>query len=69
MASNKEVVERSHFTDWKSARDILRKLREGRKRDSKTVVELGKVLVQSYSRKLGSEGLNNLTKICIILVL
>ena len=59
MASNKEVAERLNFTDWKNARDVLRKLREGRKRDSKTVVELGKVLVQNYSRKLGSEGLNN----------
>lgn len=48
--------ERLTFTDWKNARDILRKLREGRKRDSMTVVELGEVLLRKHSRKLGSEG-------------
>jgi len=44
------------FSDWKSARDTLRKWREEKKRKSADVLNLGSVLLADHSGKLGDEG-------------
>lgn len=43
------------FTDWRSARDNLRKWREEKKRRSFDVLHLGSVLLSDHGRKLGDE--------------
>lgn len=45
------------FTDWRSARDNLRKWREEKKRRSFDVLYLGSVLVAEHGRKLGDESM------------
>ena len=58
MASIEEVhvSDDAEFTDWKTARDTLRDIRETERRDSRVVVALGKILIDKYSNKLGDEG-------------
>lgn len=51
------VTDTTRFTDWKTARDALRDIRETGKRESKTVVSLGSALLENYSGKLGDEGI------------
>lgn len=57
MASIEEVhvTDDAEFTDWKTARDTLRDIRETERRDSRVVVALGKILIDKYSNKLGDE--------------
>ena len=45
------------FTDWRSARDNLRKWREEKKRRSFDVLHLGSVLLADHGRKLGDESI------------
>ena len=45
------------FTDWRSARDNLRKWREEKKRRSFDVLHLGSVLLAEHGRKLGDESM------------
>ena len=58
MASFEEVGEGliPKFTDWMSARDALRDIREEGSRESHKVAVLGKQLVEKYASKLGDEG-------------
>ena len=57
MAAEELVVEeRNTFTDWKTARDILRDLRDNGARESEKVVFLGTELLDNYASKLGDEG-------------
>ena len=44
-------------SDWKEARDSLRRLREEGGRESSKVVALGVELVKRYGNKLGDEGI------------
>ena len=59
MASFEEVGEGlvPKFTDWMSARDALRDIREEGSRESHKVAVLGKQLVEKYASKLGDEGI------------
>ena len=57
MAAEELVVEeRNTFRDWKTARDILRDLRDNGARESEKVVFLGTELLDNYGSKLGDEG-------------
>ena len=59
MTSFEEVGEGlvPKFTDWMSARDTLRDIREEGLRESHKVAVLGKQLVEKYASKLGDEGI------------
>jgi len=54
------------FSDWKSARDTLRKWREERKRKSADVLNLGSVLLADHGRKLGDESKFNFSNINLL---
>lgn len=57
MATEELVVEEKNtFTDWKTARNILRDLRDNGGRESEKVVFLGTELLDNYGSKLGDEG-------------
>ena len=58
MASVTDLVTSgdTRFSDWKTARDTLRDIRETGKRDSRVTVSLGSVLLENYASKLGDEG-------------
>ena len=57
MAAEELIVEEmSSFPDWKTARNILRDLRENGGRESEKVIFLGTELLDNYGSKLGDEG-------------
>lgn len=57
MATEELIVQEiSGFPDWKTARNILRDLRENGGRESEKVIFLGTELLDNYGSKLGDEG-------------
>lgn len=51
-----EDVNVPKFTGWKEAKETLKDIRDSGKRESSTVLVLGKKLVSKYTSNLGDEG-------------